>query len=939
MKSKSDTHGAVTIIVSIMLIPAILLSGTAVDLARIHTARSMAHNANQLAANAALTQYDSLLKDLYGLFGIAEEDPILGDMINDYIEVAIFGEKLENSWIETGLGTYQLFNGSNASAVIKVADGYNLGKSDVLRRQIEEYMKFRGPVILVERLLNSLEIDGKSIKPSGEAIEQQKKVCEKMSELFKMYGELYYAIVTANNCDESGANPSIKLAINEVSDTMVDIKNAFIELKSRYARWDEVRDYIRATVETIAEEEKKINPDNATKAIIGKLKNEKEMYENELEEVRQRYNAKRDHIEKLTNGGDWTDWTVGRKIIKKDNYGISEKLADGTTDVWEWSVGESSEGGRNLKSIQTKINEAMRVADSFKQNFTNVVAKAGAIDDKRPQIKAEINTLKQKLADPNVDPDLKSEINNVVTSCETFLEWFPSIKPLAERYKTEGNKYIDEKVKKMLTDINDTGYSEYSGRGNSNNNKLTLQQLGGITTNSAFDLTESKSADVSSASIYASFVDVTYYMPSGFIKFRKIDNDHNGCCVDVNGKPICENSKGNCALYDALEKMVTEGVKKSHYEFAGLKDESGSTDPETRQQNIIDQLKNLAEAAKNGPINNPEGSMKINDDSYIEGKMGNFNNGAVIDLVSDPFNAIQNMADWALMMTYCTSMFSNYTTGKPSEREDRKSPESLTCVQMKPEVNYFYQSEWEFLLVGKNDADKNLSTVRDLIFTIRMICNTIAAFKDPVAKSVAQAVQSAMSAVPYVGSVLGVVMYFATIEAFAAADSAIDLIRLRNGFRVPVLKPRLDITGGDGKIVKVLENIASNGDDISVSKSDEEGVTYEHYMMAFFLATTNTDVLVKRTAKLIEWNANNYRSQVNASNMDKGFVKTEDAVNAMSAALADPKCIRLKKRYTDFNITTTIDLRLFFLSMPIFTQQGSPFSTTFSIIATDYRGY
>jgi hypothetical protein len=118
-------------------------------LARIHTAKSIAHNANQLAANAVLTQYNALLKDLYGLFGVAENDPALGEMVNEYIQVAVFGEKPDDAWIDTGLGTLQLFHGSTASAEIAPADGYDLGKADVLRRQIEEYMKFRGTVILV----------------------------------------------------------------------------------------------------------------------------------------------------------------------------------------------------------------------------------------------------------------------------------------------------------------------------------------------------------------------------------------------------------------------------------------------------------------------------------------------------------------------------------------------------------------------------------------------------------------------------------------------------------------------------------------------------------------------------------------------------------------------------------------------------------------------
>ena len=59
-----NCKGAVTVMVTLLLIPAILVSGTGVDLARIYAARSVVQDANQLAANSVLASYEALLHDL-----------------------------------------------------------------------------------------------------------------------------------------------------------------------------------------------------------------------------------------------------------------------------------------------------------------------------------------------------------------------------------------------------------------------------------------------------------------------------------------------------------------------------------------------------------------------------------------------------------------------------------------------------------------------------------------------------------------------------------------------------------------------------------------------------------------------------------------------------------------------------------------------------------
>ena len=913
-----DRNGAVTVIVSIMLIPAILLSGTAVDLARIHTAKSIAHNANQLAVNSVLTEYNALLKDLYGLFGVKEDDPELYDMVNEYIQVAIYGESGEK-WIDTGMGTLQLFQGSTASADIVAAEGYDLGKADVLRRQIEDYMKFRGPVVLVTRLLDALQVQGSSVKASHDAIKQQEVVGEGMLELSRLYRNLYDAILVADRCEETLQN-----TVKPVSDRMNQIKTAFGELKACYANWDSVNGHIKNLVRDIEEEEQKPAPDMVKIAI---WQNKKEMYEQELGEVENKYNAKRKHIEALVNGGNWQKWTVGQSVNKEESRTVVMH-EDGKTPVLIWSKGGYTTGGTVSGSLQSIIDSVKNQVDTFKSNFDKVVTAAKNIDSKRTEMYREIETLQQKINDPNCDGNLKRELQIQIDECKALLDQFPNITGMATNYKTRGEQYIDVTVKGMLDKV------KYEDKGDLGKGGLSAADLSTISSNSAFNLSPSKDANNSRAAHFADFSDVSCRIPPGFTKFRDIDDRANS----------------NRGLYDQLKLMAEKSGSGKVETIDGLTDKSGSDDPEVRQRNIIEQLVTLADSAKKGLISEPEGARRIEDSAVVDGSIGGPKTDEIMALISNPGDAIQRAADWALMMTYDVSMFSNYTTGKPAHLAEKKNllpAVSLTNAPISPEINYFYQSEWEYLLVGNKNAVTNLDKVRDLIYAIRLVCNTIAAFTVPDVKTTATNVKSAVTGIPYVGPALGVVLYFATFGAFAAAESAVDLIDLRNGCRVPLLKMNGEgwVCDTEG-IVARMKKIASGSDDGGISgesieahNNEEKGISYEQYMIMFFLLTSDIDTLTLRTGRLIEWNVNNYKAKVNKNNMSDGKVNTDAAVSAMSAALASPECIRLEKMNTDFNITTTIDLRLFFLVMPMFQQQGSPFSNKFPVKATDYRGY
>ena len=106
---RMKSRGAVTVFVTLLLIPSVLITGTGVDIARVYAARSMLQDANQLAINSLMADYDAQLQDLYGLFAVTEGDEELKKLVNEYVEKVIFASDAGDTG---GMGTLQAFYGS-----------------------------------------------------------------------------------------------------------------------------------------------------------------------------------------------------------------------------------------------------------------------------------------------------------------------------------------------------------------------------------------------------------------------------------------------------------------------------------------------------------------------------------------------------------------------------------------------------------------------------------------------------------------------------------------------------------------------------------------------------------------------------------------------------------------------------------------------------------
>jgi len=116
----------------------------------------------------------------------------------------------------------------------------------------------------------------------------------------------------------------------------------------------------------------------------------------------------------------------------------------------------------------------------------------------------------------------------------------------------------------------------------------------------------------------------------------------------------------------------------------------------------------------------------------------------------------------------------------------------------------------------------------------------------------------------------------------------------------------------------------ASGSDGTRAEGDDHGLLYTDYLRLFLLLVDG-DTLAVRISNLIELNVTNY---------DQG-------INADEEKMANAERFDLTKAITGFSLTTTAEMKMLFLSMPMAQQgvNGVIPPKTLTVSTTDYRGY
>lgn len=217
------TKGAISIFLAVILTAMIIVSGILVDGSRIWASKDEVKSALDTSAMSILTEYNSQLKELYGLFGLSENDP---DSLKDGIEeslnkILMVGFKQNNKEGKDHSIPIDLF-GYGVDDV-NVTPLYNLSENEVVRNQVVEYMKYRAPKALSEEVLDKMMAFKDFGKQSGimkdkmgldKQLKKIKNEQEKMSDsvgtlndfsnddYFQQKAEEYIAAITNRILDE-----------------------------------------------------------------------------------------------------------------------------------------------------------------------------------------------------------------------------------------------------------------------------------------------------------------------------------------------------------------------------------------------------------------------------------------------------------------------------------------------------------------------------------------------------------------------------------------------------------------------------------------------------------------------------------------------------------------------------------------------------------------
>ena len=187
--------GAISIFLVIVLVPMLVFSSIFVDMSRINLAKSVAESSGELTLNTALTNYDAVLKDMYGLFATSQDTDELFENLENYyrqcIESAGVAEADADNYVDqimqfikSETGTDDMLNMNLTSFEVTKPTGGSLANPAVLKSQIVEFMKYRGPINLGTGIFDAFS-SLKNVKKQTQLVDNKNKFYDQQTSMME----------------------------------------------------------------------------------------------------------------------------------------------------------------------------------------------------------------------------------------------------------------------------------------------------------------------------------------------------------------------------------------------------------------------------------------------------------------------------------------------------------------------------------------------------------------------------------------------------------------------------------------------------------------------------------------------------------------------------------------------------------------------------------
>ena len=822
MRFFQKNHGIITVLVTMIMVPVVVFIGVFVDLARYKLCNSQAVMAADAYGETVLGEYDNVLKELYGLFSITQNEEGLQAIkdLSKYTSYS-FNPAADEEFTLEGFMPYA---GAEVQFEYKPVDSASLSNHNVLLTQISDFMQYR----VIEEILNETGVLG--------SLEQFSSLEADMDTMSNISN------ISTNSADALGEIDTyynILKSINAYPDYWTSLEEKYQKYRKKLADICGSREYEayiyylnnKAEIDEAVAKQERINQAKSAE------ESKEDSNEESKEESTKATTDETMSAEEQQLASKYVDVEDYKKGIDRDLTSLSKvaRNYDGTIINFDNADNQIDALGESADKLYDTINEIHAQIEELKIGLENCSAEV------REGINSEIKELEDiaKMADDFqatyklIQPDNdnkkknamnKSNIENAIDNLDEFkgkliagdakpgsssgvtsisFDWYDFQKDKSEFYS---------ELTALCAGLSDTGDNKAADKKIAAAEKATRKAQGDI-----------KDEDSKARDISVTLASELKVAESNDIKVPNFTDYFSGG-ISFNG-----------IASTAIDRFLL-----ASYDFGMFSSRVSGIEEPQEDETAIGGVEDIAE------------------DGAIEGIAEDI---AIEDAVAD--DGIED--------------------DQESNTDEEYVDYSLTNVTMSRDINYLYGAELEYLFGGHNDSDDNLNETRNIICGVRMAMNFVSTYTikevDAAIKAAADAAAAAVAATG-IGAAAAPLVRVAVSGALRIAVSTLETVEdwklLKDRESVLLLKRNLDelSCADDIKELIGLESTSSEH-----KKSIGIKLSYEDYLYILMYLFVDTDTLLSRTSTLITLNVN--QSQYKEEKLTTLDFKIENTVTAI----------------------------------------------------------
>lgn len=817
-----ERKGAISVFLTMILLPVLLLGGLTTDAARIYGAKVVISDAGEMAMNAGLAQYEDRLHDEYGLLVMAKDPESMESELSSYFEKSLSGKGVpgaENYGKVLELVSRQ-FEAVNL-------EGSQIYQSEAERQQIIEYMKYRAPVCLTELIIDKLGML-KDTKKVTEAMEAQMDFGEKMEDCQDAMEDAKLALDRLNDLINGYPDQNqIEAELHATEeDYTIRVARCLLMLSaiSHYTKADERGDAEKSAESYIGASGGVKNGQPADdsgrfesyldcmyyQAGEGKagglakvLEEHAAQEPDEESSAYAEWKERMDKLEKLS-----TDYSNAKKSVEgypNELRSIANSLITTHTDTLHDYRDRAVEGKRLAEEAYKKLEKVQKELKEAGEKWQTWSDKTEAAGEKAGDMKESVKDYGKFFAEGNPANDQ----NNLGLLMEAV----------------KSNQIYFNEMRDILNEEQFFGLS-IASRDRDTQYKTGMGRADGVT-----------GADVDQ------FSQIEDRRQQEFVPNYRHTTISTSCPMErIYNYDFYERLREYCntASEDEEKKNEVNGQLNQSKEAAKEADsETGYPDHKWEMTSSMPSVKLGFAKPEDGSGDAASLDGNVSDKKGRKSALSSFKSS--IKQASSFLGALDELLTKNLenlyIAEYAMQLFSYYTVDK-EDGSPRNAEDIIGISGYKLSDHKMYRAEVEYILWGNTSSAANIRYTVATIFAIRMLFNSLFAFTNQNISATAKATATAIAgAAPYLIPVVQVIIQL----AYAGIETANDMSKIKNGYSVTIIKSD-----------KSWATAPFNGDNTL-----EFGMDYSEYLRLFLninMMSGKGDIKLARIADCIQVN-------------------------------------------------------------------------------------